>query len=287
MRSRRRCGVCGRTGYYEAPRIYCAHCNAVDIPGMQGSPALKIFAVMQLRNEAYYLPGCLAHLRDHVDGIIALDDGSTDATPDILDAEPKLITRIALPREENHIWRERMHQQILLEQARASGADWVLVCDADERYETGFLQHLHQIAQSLHALPLPCVQVSLKELWGSAFQYRNDGVWGTKQRDRFFRLPQDIRFDKSQNLHGAWSPDQVRENGQMVRTYHHLYHLKSIHAADRLKRRDLYKRLDPDNKYQPMGYDYLAVEDESLHIEPIASDRPYDYATLPADLRKP
>ena len=49
-----------------------------------------LVAVLQLRNEAYYLRGCLDHLRDHVDAFVALDDGSTDDTRAILGAEPKM-----------------------------------------------------------------------------------------------------------------------------------------------------------------------------------------------------
>ena len=48
----------------------------------------RILCVMQLHNEARYLEGCLAHLRGHVDGVIALDDGSTDGTGALLTQHP-------------------------------------------------------------------------------------------------------------------------------------------------------------------------------------------------------
>ena len=39
-----------------------------------------------------------------------------------------------------------------------------------------------------------------------------------------------------------------------------LYHLKMINPERRAARRDLYSRLDPKQKYQALGYDYLLDE---------------------------
>ena len=284
--SRQRCGICGRLIHYESPIVACTGCGLTPVitqsSSRNGYP--KIACVMQLRNEAYYLEGCLAHIRDYVDGIIALDDGSTDATGQILAREPKLLDCIVNKPREVHVWRERENKQRLLETAHQLGVDWVLCCDADERFETAFLENLRAIANSFRVEEAVCISISLKELWDSPHQYRVDGIWGRKSRARFFRLSPEICFEQDQDLHGQWYPDQIRKHGRMLRIYHNLYHLKTIYRKDRIKRRDMYKRLDPENLFQAMGYDYLAEEGEDLRLELIKPERQYDYNTVPRDL---
>ncbi len=87
--SRRRCEFCGRLLHYEPPVMACACCApaTAGIAAAAAGRAPRIACLMQLRNEARCLEGCLAHLRGYVDGIVALDDGSTDATSSILGRE--------------------------------------------------------------------------------------------------------------------------------------------------------------------------------------------------------
>ena len=88
----------------------------------------------------------------------------------------------------------------------------------------------------------------------------------------------------NQALHGSWLPDGYVEQARMVRMFHHLYHLKSIHHEDRVRRRDFYKRLDPDHRYQAIGYDYLAEEPDTLRLESIRPGRDYLLTSLPDDM---
>lgn len=285
--SRRRCEICGRLLHYEQPVMTCPGCRSVITVRGKGTskrPRPRIACVMQIRNEARYLGGCLDHMRDYVDGIIALDDGSTDATPDILSREQKLLDRLVNPANGRHVWRERDNRMRLLKRARELDMDWVICCDADERYETLFLENLISIADSFPADELTCISVACRELWDDPLQYRVDGIWGNKVQARFFRLPENITFENCQDLHGQWYPDQIREQGRMLRIHHAYYHLKTISREDRIKRRDFYKKLDPKNCFQDIGYDYLAEEGASLKLESIKPGREYDYRTLPADL---
>ena len=286
--SRRRCEICGRLLHYEPPVMACAGCGSA--PAIVRNRAHerarpRIACVMQLRNEARFLEGCLAHVRDHVDGILALDDGSTDATPRILERERKVLDCLTNPASDEHVWREPENKLRLLTRARELGMDWVLCCDADERYETLFLESLGAIASSFPANELACISVTFSELWDDPRQYRADGIWGRKVRARFFRLPDDIAFELDQELHGQWYPDAIRKHGRMLRIHHRVYHLKSIRREDRIRRRDFYNRVDPEKRFQAAGYDYLADEGESIRLERIRPGREYDYATLPADLR--
>ncbi|WP_028604872.1 glycosyltransferase family 2 protein [Ottowia thiooxydans] len=278
MRSLRLCPVCYRFTHYQAARGYCALCLPQPAAG---TGRVRILGVIQVRNEAALLRGCLDHLRPYVDGFVILDDGSTDDTSRMIEAEPRLVAHLRNPVTNPHHWDEKGNKQRLLSAAKKMGADWVLVCDADERLEALFLQHLRAMAGVLAPLRLPCVSLALRELWDQPDQYRVDGVWGRKRVARFFALPDRISFDATTALHGPWYPDEVGARGNFIVTGYHMYHLRMIHAADRLARRDRYKQLDPNNQFQEIGYDYLTDESNGLALSPVSALRAYDMASLP------
>ena len=163
----------------------------------------------------------------------------------------------------------------------------MLVCDADERYEQLFLRHLHATVDSLPDHQLASLSLVSCELWNTPDAWRSDGPWGRKSRARLFRLPQQISFELSSDLHGPWLPDDAQRHGLMFYSRYRLYHLKSIRHADRVARRDLYTRLDPVRQFQAIGYDYLAEEGPGLQLRRIEPDRDYDRRTLPPDLQEP
>lgn len=291
--SRRRCGDCGRLLYYEPPTSSCLSCrktfaelgNPFVLARRHNLAYPRIACVMQVRNEREYLPGCLGHLRGYVDCVIALDDGSTDDTHAILRSDPGFVDCIRNEPVSGHVWNERENRRRLIERARDLCFDWVLCCDADERFETAFLARLRMIASAFPLTDVPCVAVDLRELWNGPCQYRIDGVWGNKKRMRFFKVPDRIRYDLDQQLHGQWYPDHIRKYGRIVPEMANLYHLKTIRHEDRVRRRDFYQKLDPENRFQKMGYAYLAEEGGGMQVELIPSGREYDLDSLPVLLK--
>jgi Glycosyl transferase family 2/N-terminal domain of galactosyltransferase len=291
--SRRQCRQCARLIYHQPATAGCTQCNAqkafsaqpVALRSAGRSTRPKIACVLQLHNEAFHLEGCLSHLKEYVDGVIALDDASVDNTVDILKRQSVVIDCIQKPVQHPHVWNELENKQLLLKRARQLGFDWVLCCDADERYEIAFLKKLHHIASAFPEDESGCVSVAFREIWGNPSSYRVDGIWGAKTRAKFFSLPDAIEFNLDQALHGQWYPDHIRRYARMLTSSHHLYHFKSMLEEDRIQRRDLYKRLDPDNKFQAMGYDYLAEAGDALRTQEIAPGHEYDLSSLPHSLR--
>lgn len=287
-RSRRVCRTCGREIYLQMPKVACVCQDEGLRPDVDpfaalppfGSPR-KIACVMQLRNESEYLPGCLRHLEGFVDGVIALDDGSTDDTRAILQ-QHRLVEDILMnPQTENHVWDERENKRRLLSRAQELGFDWALACDADERYERDFLKNIRRIAAAFPPGHLSCMAVRVRELWDSPTRYRVDGMWGMKAVPRFFPLPERISFAEDKPLHGRWCPDQIRNEGLLHRLHYNLYHCKTIRKDDRIRRRDFYRAADPEQRLQSAGYDYLAEEGPLLRTEEITPARSYDLTTLP------
>ena len=91
---------------------------------------MRWLVAIPVYNEARYLPGVLAAVRRHADDVLVIDDGSTDATPDRLRAEPdvRVITN-----PEN-----RGYGQSLIDAfayADLHGYDWVITLDCDEQHE--------------------------------------------------------------------------------------------------------------------------------------------------------
>jgi hypothetical protein len=290
--SLRTCPGCGRRIYHAVAEPPCPQCRG-NIPLPRQTSALlsergraaKVVAVLQLRDEAAYLPGCLDHLRPYVDGFVALDDGSTDGTRSVLAREPKLLSLLENPPQEPHRWDERENRRRLLTEAARVGADWVLCCDADERFEMAFLRRIRSLAGAFPWHGQVYLYVLFRELWNSPVRFRVDGPWGDKKRARFFSLPKEITFNLDKDFHGEWFPDCMRLDGQGVDDPGCLYHLRSVLRSDRIRRRDRYKGLDPTCEFQEIGYDYLAEEGPGLRLQTIAQGREYDLSTLPEALQ--
>lgn len=101
-------------------------------------------------------------------------------------------------------------------------------------------------------------------------KYRVDGVWGQKAQVRLFPLHKDQAYPV-RAFHAPWSPIgyRIRHSGL------NLYHLKMITRERREMRRRLYNQLDPERRFQSIGYDYL-VDEDSAAFEDIPRGREYD-----------
>lgn len=205
----------------------------------------KILALFSYRFDAHLVPDLIANIDPIVDGWIAFDD------------------RAATGLFSSEVARRRA----LLEAAKENGADWILGVDPDERFEVGASEGIR-----------PLVRVAGRVAWGFDFRemytpdsYRVDGIWGRKKRFCLFSMfdPAE-RYDTG--VHDLWYPRNAGFREKFCGL--NLYHLKMIDPARRTARARLYKTLDPENRLQPIGYDYLADE-AGAKFETIAPNRHY------------
>jgi hypothetical protein len=130
---------------------------------------LPVVAACLVRNEAdRYWPEVLAHLSAQVDGIVVVDDNSTDATPAITDACPAVIKHIR--RLGSPMWGREAPVRKLLWETAAELGDWVLINDADQLL-VGDVRGLCRTTQ------YNAWAVALYDLWGDRQHYRTDGPW--------------------------------------------------------------------------------------------------------------
>lgn len=95
-----------------------------------------IVCLLAARNCADDVPEYLACAGAAADTVIALDDGSTDATAELLAASERVTRLLHRPRRESYEgWDDGLNRRELLDAAVEAGADWVLFLDADERMD--------------------------------------------------------------------------------------------------------------------------------------------------------
>lgn len=230
----------------------------------------RVLALIAFRNEENYLPGYFAHLSPFVDGFLAVDDCSTDASYAIAAACSKTIS-IGCPVEcrPTH-GNEVLNRKWLLNEAHRNGAHYLLMSDADERFETRFLQNLHQIIEQ-NRTNVGWLQI--RDCWNAPEQYRIDPPWNSKFRPCLMPCYPVGEYHQPGLLHTRWTPPRLDIPALKSVLPYNLYHLRSIHEADRAKRVQKFNEVDKAKHYQA-DYDYLNSE-QNMVLESIPPGREY------------
>jgi hypothetical protein len=237
----------------------------------------RLLALVPFRDEMRFLPGLFENLEGQVDGVVALDDQSTDGSRAFVEAQPLLTDLIVVPPGAQGELEDGKNHQALVEAAWAHGPGWLLGIDADERVERDFRQRAEREASQAESAGHPALWVPFRELWGAFDQVRLDGIWGEKRKACLFRSDREHRFD-ARRLHQIWAP-WPPPKGEYPLADLRLYHLRMVEQRDRRARLERYRRIDPDRRLQEIGYDYL-VDEEGMELAPIEPGR--EYAPMPA-----
>jgi glycosyltransferase involved in cell wall biosynthesis len=141
---------------------------------------MKIIALLPFKNEAWVLKTYLSGVLPIVDEIIAIDDGSTDDSVEILRSANASIfsnTEKALSG-----WAEHSIRMKLLALGRQHGGTHFVCLDADETFTAPFFENYSQYIKLLR----PGQKLSLQwlALWESPHYYRADqSVWSNNFKD--------------------------------------------------------------------------------------------------------
>lgn len=237
-----------------------------------------VVALLPVFNDARYLPGWLEAVAARVGAVVALDDGSSDASALLLESSPLVDVLLRVDPSEKQGWDEPKNRQSLVIAGQSLGADWFVAFDADERPARRLWDDWPRMIADADRTGAIGIDQPLREVWDSPTQFRNDGVWGRKRKTAIFRnLGESHAFDPAR-WHGEWYSAQYIGTDAFTRVDTNLYHLKMLHAADRAARMGRYKQLDPENAFQSIGYEYL-VDEAGLELVEITPDADYDGRT--------
>jgi len=224
-----------------------------------------------------FLPGLFANLAGQVDGVIGLDDQSSDASREFVEGQPLLVDLLTVSPGAQEEMEDGRNHHSLIEAAWSHDPDWLLGIDADERLERDFRQRAEDEIDRAERDGHAALWVPFKELWDAPDRFRVDGIWAEKRKACLFKSDRNHAFH-DRRLHSIWAP-WPPANGEYPAADLRLYHLRMIHADDRQARVERNQRLDPDRVLQEIGYDYL-VDEQGLELQPIERGR--GYSPMPA-----
>lgn len=156
----------------------------------------EFIAISRVRNESHIIGDVLEHVSKLVDGIIILDDASTDNTVDICWKFPKVLKVFEVkswaPNPRARLRLEGQHRQLLYQAALPYSPKWIYVFDADEfAYFDGI--NLHNSPYDAYSLRLWDFYITPED---AELDWRHRTKIGPEFRDikMIFRPHPDIYF---------------------------------------------------------------------------------------------
>lgn len=218
----------------------------------------RLICLMQTKNESRNIPDALFHAADICDGIILLDDDSTDGSYEIAE-NPKVLLKVQKTGEEKFNDLENRNQ--LLQLAHLFRSDWFIFLDADER--PAFRRS--DIDPILDMPAVDTVSFRLVHIWDQENKYRKDlpeGRDGILRRYRLFRNKGFMQITADRDLHFCVTPFR-REK---LKSSLLLLHYGLMDANVRKNKRQRYMAQDADGKKQGYAYHYLT------DVNPVLAD---------------
>lgn len=211
---------------------------------------MNLVCLLPVRNGERDLPGYLEAVAGVADAVVALDDGSTDATRDLLEASP--LVRVVLtnpPRSTYAGWDDAANRQRLLDAAEPLSPDWVLFLDVDERLDSEDAAALRAFL-GRDALRLFVYGLQHHRMWGAD---RSDPTFRWIYRLFAYRPGLELPADR---LHFNPVPVDVPRS-MWLRTTIRVRHLVSSSEELTAARLEKYAEADPEGTW-PTDYAGLA-----------------------------
>lgn len=219
----------------------------------------KKLVFCQVYNGEEFIMEFLNNMAIYFDGIILLDDGSTDSTWEFAQHE-KLFLKVRKVRKG---FFDLENRNILLDIASFFKTEWICFMDVDERFDSRY----DDFSEFENDPSIQGVSFTGVYLWDNENKYKGDFPFskeGLFPVTRMFRHSGHSQINTERKLHFMACP--IRTN---------LFHSKilfkdygSLNAINRKKKYDIYVKED-DNNYYACGYDYLLNSDNLLDLEDI------------------
>ena len=212
--------------------------------------------MVQIKNEIHHLPEVLLHLDGYCDGIILLDEDSTDGSFEAAMSE-KLLVKVQ--KIADTIFDDLSLRNLLLKLASFFRSDWLFYFDADERFD-GRYADLYSIAEHTDA---DCVSFHFVHLWDTEDRYRKDfptNPIGVFIYPRMFRNYGFMQIHSNQKIHFPATPFQRKQTAAPVL----IRHFGNIDPETRTRKYKRYMNQDKDCQTLFHDYEYLLSENVKL-----------------------
>ncbi len=93
----------------------------------------KVILMLRVKDGIFFIKEWLERYETHVDEIVAVDNGSTDGTYEVMKAHPKVVQVF-----QTEAYNEGRDKKLLYEYARTRKPDWCMWLDVDEIFEPEF-----------------------------------------------------------------------------------------------------------------------------------------------------
>ncbi len=221
----------------------------------------KIICLTPVKNGEAYLENFFKENDAYVDYYIFLDDNSTDTTASLLKNRPKVLS--ILKREPADIFDDLLNRNLLLVEAQkfANNSDWIVWLDVDEVL---FKFEIPNTDSSYTLLNLKKVH-----LWNDITCYNTEYPYsheGIQYKLRGFKVNNSVywQLPSVDRLHFPLIP--LNYNQQTIITPKgYILHHANVTKENREARYKRYKKDDPDNKIQTIGYDHLLNHTPTLN----------------------
>jgi hypothetical protein len=209
----------------------------------------EIVFLVQVCNEATHTVEFLEHLDAIGDGIILLDDGSSDQTYELARSQ-KLLFKVK--KQRGLSFDDLGNRNTLLRLASFIRCKWLVFVDADERFDQRFC-NLRELAMMDD---IDTVSFRLVHLWDHISRFRVDipeGQNGIIKRYRMYRNHGFLQITSDRDLHFRVTPFKRKTYQAPVLLLHHGLIDKELRAY----KYGRYIKQDPQATKQNFSYDYL------------------------------
>jgi LCP family protein required for cell wall assembly len=227
-----------------------------------------VAALLPVRNGERDLAGWFASVSLVADVVVALDDGSTDATRSVLGSEPAVRVLLTRPVRPDHTgWDDAANRRLLLEAAGELRPRWILWLDADERLAPDDALALRGFIAE-EAEPGIAYGFRVHRMVGDEDHFDRDDLWVY----RLFAWEPGLRFP-DERLHFVPVPEQIPPE-RWLRTTVRIKHLAGLTPEHRRARFQKYREADPELEFQSDYGDLLEAPGALCTWENRPSDLP-------------
>jgi len=234
---------------------------------MKDTETSALFCLVPIRNGELYLDEYFRCMRMLGASVIALDDGSTDRTRELLEAEPMVKQLLTNPvRPDFTGWDDFRNRMRLLDACADFAPRWILWLDVDELVSESDAPLLTAFLRTEADLD-KAYGLEVLRMIDDAKHFDRSKLWVY----RLFAYRPGYTLPK-ERLHFEPVPEQISES-KWVRTRLRILHFSSVSQAAREERYRKYEEADPDCEWQESYADILDEPGHVWELKPLPANR--------------